>query len=534
MHVHNSPHASPSRRRSSARATPLTLACLIVAGLFIQRAATAAAAGSGAAAGGETAYVPFDGEKSTWHDGFDRYDYLLDEATLALAPFRAPQGERFAVHDPPQGKRRCVVVAPKRAAAGNPWSWRGCYWDHEPQAEVELLRRGFHVAYISANATLGPGPEWDAWYAFLTEKHGLSKKPAFVGMSRGGQYAYTWAVRHPDRVSCVYGDNPGASPEVFAGLGALAKNDVPLLHVCGSIDGLLWRVSNVIEGTYAVSGGRISVMIKEGAGHHPHSLRDPTPIADFIEQSAAPPPPSTPSYLAGRTTRSAFYGAHSTYRDVPAEGTFVTGRGPLFVPCYTRRTFELPGVEGAVTVIEPNEPAAGKPWVFRADAVARDSTVDLALLAKGFHVVTGPVPHTSDGPIRGAWDAVYQHLVAHGFSRRPVLAGAGRAAGEAYAWAIANPDKVACVYGENPILRSTASKQPLVDDLAPLAAAGVPILHVCGADDPSFEQGTRTAKQRYTDLGGTLTVITREGEGHYPTSPRDPRPVVEFITARTR
>jgi hypothetical protein len=29
------------------------------------------------------------------------------------------------------------------------------------------------------------------WYAFLTEKHGLSRKPAFIGMSRGGEYAYT-------------------------------------------------------------------------------------------------------------------------------------------------------------------------------------------------------------------------------------------------------------------------------------------------------------------------------------------------------
>ena len=105
---------------------------------------------------------------------------------------------------------------------------------------------------------------------------------------------------------------------------------------------------------------------------------------------------------------------------------------------------------------------------------------------------------------------------------------------ERYDYLLANPDKVACIYGENPILRSTASKKPLVDDLAPLAAAGVPILHVCGANDPSFEPSTRTAKQRYTDLGGTMTVITRDGEGHYPTSPRDAGPVVEFIAAKTR
>ena len=505
-----------------------------VAGVVIALAWAAVAASPCRAAGGDggdkaEARVAFDGEQSAWRDGFVRYDYVMDEATLAISPMRAPEGEKFGVQDPPAGKRRCVIVAPKRPAPGNPWSWRGCYWDHEPQAEVELLRRGFHIAYISANATLKPGPEWDAWYDFLTDRHGLSKKPAFIGMSRGGQYAYTWAVRHPDRVSCVYADNPVASEEVFAGLGALAKNDVPLLHVCGSIDGLLWRVTDVIEGTYALSGGRISVMVKEGEGHHPHSLRDPKPIADFIERSVPPNDNPVPSYVAGRTTKGWFYGAQSTYREVPSEGTFVTGRGPLFVPCYARRSFELPGVEGAIVVIEPNEAAVGKPWVFRADAVRRDSAVDLALLAKGFHVVTGPVPHTADGPNRDAWDAAYHHLVDHGFSRKPVIAGAGGAAGEAYAWAIRNPDKVACVYAENPILRTSTSKRPLADELAPLASAGVPILHACGGLDPSLEAHTRAAEKRYRALGGAMTVLVRDGEGHYPTSPGEPGPVVEFI-----
>ncbi len=29
----------------------------------------------------------FEGAKSTWHDGFDRYDYLMDEETLEIRPF---------------------------------------------------------------------------------------------------------------------------------------------------------------------------------------------------------------------------------------------------------------------------------------------------------------------------------------------------------------------------------------------------------------------------------------------------------------
>ena len=129
------------------------------------------------------------------------------------------------------------MVVPKVAAPGNPWSWQGCYWDHEPQTEVELLRRGFHIAFITPD----PGKQWDAWYAFLTEKHGLSKKPAFIGMSRGGVNEYDWATANPDKVSCIYADNPAIRPEAFAKLGELARNDVPLLNICGSFDFLLER-----------------------------------------------------------------------------------------------------------------------------------------------------------------------------------------------------------------------------------------------------------------------------------------------------
>src|ERR1700693_480272 len=109
------------------------------------------------------AYTPFDGEKTSWHDGFDRFDFVMDEETLAIAPFKAPAGEGFGVKDPAKGQRRCIVIVPRQAAPGNPWSWRGCYWDHQPQTEVELLRRGFHIAFVAPDPR-SQGKAWDAWY----------------------------------------------------------------------------------------------------------------------------------------------------------------------------------------------------------------------------------------------------------------------------------------------------------------------------------------------------------------------------------
>src|SRR5438128_3061598 len=131
-------------------------------------------------------YVTFEGEKSAWHDGFDRFDFVMDEETLAIKPFKAPEGEKFGVRDPAKGQRRCIVIVPKQTAPGQPWSWRGCYWDHQPQTEVELLRRGFHIA-------------------------------------------------------CIYAENPVLSSfmsktSLLDNLASLAKAGVPLLHVCGSLD----------------------------------------------------------------------------------------------------------------------------------------------------------------------------------------------------------------------------------------------------------------------------------------------------------
>jgi hypothetical protein len=488
---------------------------------------SAAASNGPAMARAAEDYVRFEGEKTAWHDGFDRYDFLMDEESLEITPFKRPEGEGFGVKAADKGKRRCIVIVPKSPAPGNPWSWRGQYWDHEPQTEVELLRRGFHVAFVTPD----PGKQWEAWYGYLTEKHGLSKKPAFVGMSKGGVNAYDWASGHPDKVSCIYADNPAIRPDAFARLGDLAAHDVSLLNVCGSQDFLLERHTLAIEARYHQLGGRITVMIKEGPAHHPHSLRDPRPIADWIVEHARPAG-DRPDFADGSFAKSYYYGLGDTYTFLEKEKTYATCRGPGFAECYDRydaRTVSPWGLAG-MAVIVPKAAAPGKPWVFRADPIGRDAAVDRALLAKGFHVVVAPLTSQA-GPVRAQWDEVYKKLVAHGFSSKPVLAGSGTAAGEAYAWAVENPDKVSCIYGENPALRSLMAKEPPIDHLDALARAGVPIIHACGSLDPWLEGQTRVVEGRYRALGGKMTVIIDEGRGHHPTSPRDPGPVVQLILA---
>src|SRR5712671_4085143 len=52
----------------------------------------------------------FDGGKSTWHDGFVRYDFTMDDETLAITPFTRPEKEGFAVGAAAMGQRRCIAV----------------------------------------------------------------------------------------------------------------------------------------------------------------------------------------------------------------------------------------------------------------------------------------------------------------------------------------------------------------------------------------------------------------------------------------
>ena len=477
----------------------------------------------------QDALASFSGSKIDWH-GYDRYDFTMDNQTMEIQPFDAPASTGTGTGADIPGKRHCIVIVPKQVAAGNPWEWQGCYWDYEPQAEVELLHRGFFVTFITPDG--GPqGPQWDAWYKFLTEKHGLAKKAVLLGMSKGGVNNYDWAVNHPDTVACIYADNPALYPQDFEKVHLLAEADVPVLHICGSFDYLLFHHTLPVEDVYHQLGGRITVMIKDGMPHHPHTLRDPKIIADWIEENAKPDT-STPFTLPGLTLiKSHYYSFDNTYTYFPKEGTYITCRGPAFTDCYDRYDAKAPewNLTGA-TFILPKTPAQGNPWVLRANRIDRatPSAVDLGLLAKGVAIVAMPVD-TQPGPSQKEWDDTYNLLVGAGFSKTPGLEGSGTGAGEAYAWALNHPDRVSCIYAENPYLRSIMFPQTHYEDLNPLFKAGIPLMHVCGSLDPLLKDNSAAVEASYKQLGGQITVILKDGVGHYPLEPADPQPVIDFI-----
>ncbi|MBN2310360.1 MAG: prolyl oligopeptidase family serine peptidase [Candidatus Hydrogenedentes bacterium] len=232
---------------------------------------------------------------------------------------------------------------------------------------------------------------------------------------------------------------------------------------------------------------------------------------------------------------------------------------------YARFEFELDGRQ--CYVVAPKEAAPGRPWIWRARFFGHRPEVDIALLEKGFHVAYMDVANLFGCPKAVAhWNAFYAYLTGtHGFAPKPALEGMSRGGLIVYNWAAANPDKVACIYADAPVCdikswpagkgaghgapecwdlclkayglteeQALAYDRNPMDNLAPLAKAKVPLLHVHGTADESvpLEENTRIVEERYRAMKGSITVILKEGVGHVH-GLDDPAPIISFVLEHT-
>lgn len=228
--------------------------------------------------------------------------------------------------------------------------------------------------------------------------------------------------------------------------------------------------------------------------------------------------------------------------------------------------FALDGA--AVRVVQPRIAAAGGPWVWRARFFGHEPQFDRAMLERGWHVAWIDVADLFGAPAAIArFERLHALLASVGLSERPVLEAMSRGGLAAYAFAADHPERVAAIYGDNPVLdprswplgfgasarRDGEATRCLaawgladdaaarefqafpIDRLAPLAAAGVPVLHVVGAADtvvPPAENAD-LAEIRLRVRGGRVEVIRKAGVDHHPHSLPDPTPIVDFALRAT-
>ena len=253
---------------------------------------------------------------------------MFSVSMLSAAEIKYPEGKTgkwqgFTQYSFSVENARCKLVVPAKAAVGRPWIWRARFFGHQPQLDKALLSQGWHLFYCEVGGLFGcpkAVAKWDACYKYLVETVGLSRKTVLEGMSRGGLIIYNWATKNPEKVLCIYGDAPVCDFKSWPGgkgkssgsggdwkhckkvyglteeealaykknpidnLKPIAEAKIPIIHVCGAADKVVPMAENtgIIEKRYKKLGGVIKVIAKPGVGHHPHSLKDPKVLVEFI------------------------------------------------------------------------------------------------------------------------------------------------------------------------------------------------------------------------------------------------------------
>ncbi len=207
---------------------------------------------------------------------------------------------------------------------------------------------------------------------------------------------------------------------------------------------------------------------------------------------------------------------------------------------YQKQSFVING-HGAYVVV-PKIAAPGKPWVWRTSFPDYMPVVDLELVRNGWHI--GYIEILDLLGADTALDLMDQYYTQvrtqWGLAEKMTLEPCSRGGLPAYRYAARHPERVACIYGDVPVMdfkswpyrwaQDKAAQWPKIlqdygfrndaeamaytgnpiDQLAAIAKAKIPIRHVICLNDQVVppEQNTLEAKRRLQGLGSDLEVVS--------------------------
>lgn len=219
-------------------------------------------------------------------------------------------------------------------------------------------------------------------------------------------------------------------------------------------------------------------------------------------------------------------------------------------------------------IVFPNRTDPEKRWIWRARFWGHEPQVELAFLAKGFHIVYIDVAgFYGNEEAVNIWNDFYKFIInKYKLNNNVVLIGMSRGGLIVYNWASENTDKVACIYADAPVCdikswpgglgKGNGSPEDWdkclkayeltegtvknfkgipIHNCKMIAEAKISVLHVCGDNDSSvpIDENTYKLAESFREAGGEIQIIVKKGGGHHPHSLEDPRPIVDFILKNT-
>jgi pimeloyl-ACP methyl ester carboxylesterase len=218
-----------------------------------------------------------------------------------------------------------IIVFPKTHDEKKNWALKTEYWDAFPEEEIELLNRGFHVAWVDNVTRFATVEDCDRkarFVKFLSETYGLRDKCVPVGMSCGGAHAVNFAGYHPECVACIFIDAPVLNfcsypgklkndhtervwarefvvayagvtradllcfePHPLNRIDTLLENKIHVIMSYGTDDAVVPYHENgqLMEEKYTDAPELLVLIARDGEGHHPHGIpNEPQNITNYI------------------------------------------------------------------------------------------------------------------------------------------------------------------------------------------------------------------------------------------------------------
>lgn len=138
---------------------------------------------------------------------------LADKPWITAGGVKNAEWHGFRVYESKIDEFSVWIAEPKTPAKGKPWIMRiqdfgdGFHW----QINEKLLNSGAYVVAINSYNVYGTDYGlnlMDSLYTIARRNFDLPEKCVLTGVSRAGLSAYRWAIRHPERVACIYCEGP--------------------------------------------------------------------------------------------------------------------------------------------------------------------------------------------------------------------------------------------------------------------------------------------------------------------------------------